>query len=251
MYGKSIHDEVADILLKHIQTDFVKDPLFYTRCIANSHAIYKLYSELYGYDVDGHGMLTKLINTIAKAYKARPDGLLIEAAGYNAYEHRNFLKNYYSGNYYGSPAKGALFSFNPKTGDARISGTLASLCGLETALANDGEKAIDIAIKKIVMMQAFSFFNGGLPMLFYGDGIGYTNNYSYKNDAGKNYDNRWMHRPLIDWEKNDLKNKKGTVEQKIFSATKKLITIRKSLNAFADTGNLTWMFPHNNTLLHL
>ena len=49
---------------------------------------------------------------------------------------RKFLKNYYSGTYHGSTAKGALFSVNPKTGDASISGSLASLCGLENAIEN-------------------------------------------------------------------------------------------------------------------
>ncbi len=173
------------------------------------------------------------------------DDYMIESAGFNAYHHRQFLKNYYSGNYYDSPARGELFSYNPKTGDARISGTLASLCGLEKALQDDDKNAINISITKILMMQAFSFFTGGLPMLFYGDEVGYTNDYSYKNDIAKSYDNRWMHRPLINWKKNDLKNVTGTVEERIFSATKKLISIRKKLDAFTDASNLTWLFPHN------
>ena len=41
------------------------------------------------------------------------DDYMITDAGFNAFEHRNFLKNYYSGNYNGSPAMGALFSSNP------------------------------------------------------------------------------------------------------------------------------------------
>ena len=70
------------------------------------------------------------------------DDYMIQQSGYNAYEHRQFLKNYYSGSYYGSPARGALFSYNPKTGDARISGTLASLCGLEKAIAENNKDDI-------------------------------------------------------------------------------------------------------------
>ena len=62
------------------------------------------------------------------------DDYMIQYAGYNPYEHRKFLKEYYSGARPGSPATGALFSYNPKTGDARISGSLASLCGLEKAI---------------------------------------------------------------------------------------------------------------------
>ena len=56
------------------------------------------------------------------------DDIMIEQAGYNSYAHRKYLKEYYSGVHPGSPAIGALFSSNPKTGDARISGSLASLC---------------------------------------------------------------------------------------------------------------------------
>ena len=57
------------------------------------------------------------------------DDAMIEQAGFNAWEHRKFLKEYYSGGYTGSSATGALFSVNPKSQDTRIRGSLASLCG--------------------------------------------------------------------------------------------------------------------------
>ena len=174
------------------------------------------------------------------------DDSMIGNAGFNPAEHRKFLKNYYSGNYHNSPAMGKLFSVNVKTGDARISGSLASLCGLEKALNHDDKTAVEISIQKIILMQAHSFFNSGIPMLFYGDEQGYTNDYSYVDDADKNYDNRWMHRPIIDWEKNKLAAKKGTTENKIFSLTKKLIAIRSSIPVLADMKNLTWLNIQNN-----
>lgn len=170
---------------------------------------------------------------------------MIAEAGFEPYQHRKFLQRYYGGDWPGSPAVGALFSVNPKTGDARISGMLASLCGLEKAINENSETGIHEAVQKILMMQAHSFFLGGLPMLFYGDEAGYTNDYSYLNDEGKSYDNRWMHRPLIDWKKNALAEKEGTVEERIFAGTKKLLAIRKSLDVVADTANLVWMTPHN------
>ena len=173
------------------------------------------------------------------------DDYMIREAGYNPYEHRQFLKNYYSGNFIGSPSKGALFSYNPRTGDARISGTLASLCGLQKAIEDNNENEISLSVQKILMMQACSFFIGGLPMLFYGDEAGYTNDYGYLQDGGKSYDNRWMHRPVINWEKNNLKDTKGTIEERIFSGTKKLLSIRKKLIAITDRSNLTWISPHN------
>ena len=174
------------------------------------------------------------------------DDNMIVNAGYDPYEHRKFLKDYYSGNYQGSTATGSLFSVNDKNGDARISGSLASLCGLEKALENIDRHAFETAVGKIMLMQAQSFFIGGIPMMFYGDEQGYINDYSYLTDKTKDYDNRWMHRPWIDWEKNKKASIKGTVENKIFTATKKLIAIRRLIPVLADKKNLTWVNTNNN-----
>ena len=173
------------------------------------------------------------------------DDYMIGNTGYNPYEHRKYLKEYYSGIYPGTPARGALFAVNEKTGDARISGSLASLCGLEDALQKADAPATELAIRKILLMQAQSFFIGGVPMLFYGDEAAYTNDYSYLQDPGKNYDNRWMHRPVIDWEKNKRVDQPGTAEHLIFTGTQKLIAIRKQLPVIADRKNLTWLTPHS------
>lgn len=173
------------------------------------------------------------------------DDSIIGSAGFNAYEHRKFLKEYYAGNHVMSDATGALFSVNPKTQDARISGTLASLCGLEKAIDQHDAEAINRSIAKIILMQAQSLFLGGIPMLFYGDEVGYTNDYTYLNDPGKSYDNRWMHRPMIDWKKNAKIDIEDSIEERIFSATKRLIQIRKKLSVLSDQKNCTWLSPHN------
>jgi amylosucrase len=94
-------------------------------------------------------------------------------------------------------------------------------------------------------MQAHSFFISGIPMLFYGDELGYINDYSYLNDPGKSYDNRWMHRPVVDWEKNKRIEMEGTIEHRMFSSTQKLLSIRKKLDVIADRKNLIWLTPHN------
>lgn len=175
------------------------------------------------------------------------DDYMIAQAGKDPYQHRKFMKEYYSysGEQWMSPARGALFSSNPKTGDARISGTLASLCGLEKAIIERNENSIAQSIQKILMMQAHSIFLGGLPMLFYGDEIGYTNDYSFQTDPGKSYDNRWMHRPVIDWEKVSKVEVEGSIENRVFTGVKKLLKIRKQKSLFSDSSNISWMSPHN------
>ncbi len=169
------------------------------------------------------------------------DDSMIVQAGFQPCAHREFLKNYYAGLLPDSPARGALFAYNPKTGDARISGSLASLCGLEKALEQNDIAGIDLSIQKMLLMQAMSFFIGGVPMLFYGDEAAFTNDYGYLDIPGKSYDNRWMHRPLIDWKKMEKIDESGTVENQVFSCLKKLISIRKKLPMLSDHSNITWM----------
>jgi amylosucrase len=169
----------------------------------------------------------------------------IASTGADPREHRIFLQRYYTGQYPGSPARGALFSANPRTGDARISGSLASLCGLESALGNWDPSGVETATARILMMQAHSIFIGGLPMLFYGDELGYVNDYSWKDDPGKHYDNRWMHRPPFNWEKNARIHQKGTTEASIFGSTRKMLELRRSHKVFSDLKNMTWLTPHN------
>lgn len=171
---------------------------------------------------------------------------MIMQAGFDPFLHRSYLKNYFSGVFPGSPAKGSLFSSNPKTGDARISGTLASLCGLEKATEEHDEEKANIAIRKILLMQAQSFFIGGVPMLFYGDEVGYTNDYTFLNDSGKSYDNRWMHRPVIDWKKIKKIDEPGSVEALVFSGTQHLLRLRKKMLVFADYSNIRWFATHND-----
>jgi amylosucrase len=115
---------------------------------------------------------------------------------------------------------------------------------LEKAIGDGDAAAIQLSVQKILLMQAHSIFIGGLPMLFYGDEVGYINDYSYLQDEGKSYDNRWMHRPVIDWKKNALAENIGTIEQQIFSGTQRLLAIRRRLPSVADHNNLFWLTPY-------
>ncbi|MCX8481213.1 MAG: alpha-amylase family glycosyl hydrolase, partial [Sediminibacterium sp.] len=169
----------------------------------------------------------------------------IHQAGFNAYLHRQFIKNYYIGNIENSNATGFLFAFNEKTQDARISGSLAALCGLEKAIKNNNEFLINESIDKIILMQAMGFLVGGIPMIFYGDELGYCNDYSYLHDSTKNYDNRWTHRPIIDWQKNEKRKNKNAIEYRIFTALQQIIFLRKKQTCFTDTNNIIWINPHN------
>ncbi len=161
----------------------------------------------------------------------------IIASGFEPVAHRRFLIDYYTGQYPDSNARGFAFGVNRKTGDARISGSLASLAGLETAMANNNQPAIENAILTIVLLHNLIMSFGGIPLIYYGDSVGTLNNDGYLQDSSKMHDNRWVHRPTLDWDVMGLRNEPGTVQQRLFSQIKQMIAIRKEIAAFADLNN--------------
>lgn len=173
----------------------------------------------------------------------------IRLAGYDPAPHRRFILDYYTGRFQGSPARGLPFGENPKTGDARISGSLASLVGLESALEAEDEAAIDAAIKTIVLLHSVILSFGGIPLLYYGDAIGTLNSLEYLADPSKAADNRWMNRSYFDWNKAKKRHETGSVEQRIFSSLKKMIALRKEITAFADFDNRQLLALDNPKLL--
>ncbi|MDD2915074.1 MAG: amylosucrase [Gallionella sp.] len=177
---------------------------------------------------------------------ADSDALL---SGYDPAQHRRFLVDYFIGRYSGSPARGLPFGENSETGDARISGSLASLVGLESALENNDEGAIDTAIKTILLLHSVILSFGGIPLLYYGDAIGMLNNLEYLADPYQRDDNRWLHRSRFDWSKAERRHQHGTVECRIFSALKRMIALRKEITAFADFDNRQLFVVDNPNLL--
>lgn len=161
----------------------------------------------------------------------------IIAAGYQPAQHRRFLLDYFTGQFDESAARGQPFGRNDKTGDARISGSLASLVGLETALEGGNPEDIDDAIRVILLLHSMILSFGGIPLLYYGDEIGTLNDCTFLEDENKAGDNRWMHRPKINWDLAGLRHQHGSVQQRIYDGLKKLIAVRKSLPAFADFNN--------------
>ncbi|WP_413719155.1 alpha-amylase family protein [Silicimonas sp. MF1-12-2] len=123
-----------------------------------------------------------------------------EAVGVTGPGHRSFLSDFYEGVFPGSFSRGALFGVNPETGDKRISGSFASLAGLEIALADGDAAATDNAVERIVMGHVLIAAYGGVPLIYMGDEIAMLNDYGYVEDPDHAHDSRWLHRPRMDWD---------------------------------------------------
>jgi amylosucrase len=154
--------------------------------------------------------------------------------GMKANDHRRFLNNFYTDRFPGSFAKGLPFQENPKTGDCRISGTCASLAGLEKALEDGNAEEIELAIRRILLIYGVIMTIGGLPLIYLGDEIGMLNDYGYRDDPAKADDSRWVHRPQADWTAYAQRNQTTTLQGHIYAGFQQLIGLRKQLPALAD-----------------
>jgi amylosucrase len=156
--------------------------------------------------------------------------------GISGYDHRRFLNEFYTGRFPGSFARGLSFQENPRTGDARISGTLASLAGLERALQTGEAEAIEHAIRRILLVHAVILSIGGIPLIYLGDEIGQLNDYGYRADPAKVVDSRWVHRPPLDEVRLEQRRDPNTIPGQIYARLSRLIAVRKATPGFAGNG---------------
>ncbi len=166
------------------------------------------------------------------------------AVGEDGFGHRSFLIDFYAGEFPGSFATGARFGFNPATRDARTSGTAASLAGVEQALARGDDALLDAAVSRLLALYAIAYGWGGIPLLYMGDELGLRNDHSYLDDPAHAADNRWMHRPWMDWEAAGRRHDPTTLEGRVFAGFRQLAEAR------AATPQLHGMHSRTTPLHH-
>lgn len=147
-------------------------------------------------------------------------------AGISGPGHRRFLSDFYSGSHAGSFARGDIFQENEETGDRRNSGSLASLAGLEAAKDAGNKALVEMALHRILMGYALMCSFGGVPLLYMGDEIGLLNDYGFEDVPEHAHDNRWMHRPQMDWA---VANAPEWPERALREGVKHIIRRRKGL----------------------
>ena len=154
--------------------------------------------------------------------------------------HKKYLNDYLTGKWPGSPARGELYNDDPRLGDARLCGTTASLCGVESARYEKDEAKLDWALRMDVMLHAYMFTLSGIPVLYSGDEVAQENDYGYHNDPLKAADSRYLHRGDMDWKRAELRKVPGTPEQRVFDALRQLETLRAAHRVF-DGGADVWI----------
>lgn len=155
--------------------------------------------------------------------------------GIDEVAHKKFLNDYFTGKGYNSDSRGELYNDDPRLGDARLCGTTASLSGLEAGQYEANADKIDQAIACDLMLHGYLLAQSGIPVLYSGDEIGQTNDYTYKNDPDKCADSRYLHRGNFPWDKVE---KKDAVAMRIFDALRHMEEIRASHDVFSCNANV-------------
>lgn len=165
--------------------------------------------------------------------------------------HRAFLSEFYSGRFPGAFARGATFQYNPRTNDRRISGSCASLAGLEQALETRDSRTADLAIRRVLLLYNLIFAFGGIPLLYMGDEIGLLNDHSFQDDPDLAGDNRWMHRPRMDWTRAAERADWWSPVGRVFGGLQAMLTARRRTAAFHAQAGAYPVWTHNEAVFGL
>ncbi|MBK8440613.1 MAG: alpha-amylase [Rhodobacter sp.] len=149
--------------------------------------------------------------------------------GLSGVAHRAFLSEFYEGGFPGTFARGALFQVNEATGDKRISGSFASLTGLEAALEAGDPAAADLAVQRMLMGHALIASFGGIPLIYMGDELALLNDRSYVGDLAHAHDSRWIHRPMMDWDRAATRHSGSDAAAVVFRGTRAILARRRAV----------------------
>ena len=173
----------------------------------------------------------------------------LDRFGMQQIPHKKFLNDYLTGKWPGSPARGELYNDDPRLGDARLCGTTASLCGVETARAEADEARLDWALRLDLMLHAYMFTLSGIPVLYSGDEIAQENDYSYHDDPLKSADSRYLHRGNMNWQAAELRHDETTPEGRLFAGIRQLETLRAEHRVFDGTADVWIVDTRDDSVL--
>ena len=149
--------------------------------------------------------------------------------GWDGAAHRRFLSDWYAGQFPGSRACGLVFQHNPATDDRRISGTAASLIGLEDDEAKRDATAAELDLAALRLAHAIVYGWGGIPVLWSGDELATPNDPDWAAEPGHEDDNRWAGRPRLDADRVARRHDRTTSEGRAFTDLARLAQVRRAL----------------------
>ncbi len=165
--------------------------------------------------------------------------------------HKRFLNDFFTGRYPGSFARGELYNDDPSSGDARLCGTTASLCGVEMALDNQDEEALAKAVRLDLMLHGYMLTQSGIPVIYSGDEVGQFNDYSYRENPAKAADSRYLHRGSFGWELAEKRKEPGTMQARLFHGIRRMEELRREYSVFSNQAAVWTADTYDSSVLCL
>ncbi len=169
--------------------------------------------------------------------------------GWDGPSHRRFLSSFYAGELDYSYAEGAHFQEDFVSGDRRTSGTAAAMTGISRARRLGDRTALDLGIDRLVLLHALAASYGGVPLLYMGDELALDNDTTFTADPWRAEDNRWMHRPRMDWDVAARRTDPQSVEGRVYGALARLMAVRAQTPELRAGGTVTPLDHDNDHVL--
>ena len=98
-------------------------------------------------------------------------------------------------------------------------------------------------------MYAVAFSFGGIPLIYMGDELATRNDPRWREDPAHGGDNRWMHRPPMDWALAARRGDPDSLEGRMFAAIRALAGARRTLLALRSGGTTEILPTENRSVL--
>ena len=174
------------------------------------------------------------------------------AVGEDGHLHRRFLADFYAGDFPGTFARGARFQPDPRTGEARTSGTAASLAGLEAALEQRRRA------RRWSSRCAASCCSTRSPSptaacrsSTWATSSACATTTAWAADPSRREDNRWMHRPPMDWAAAERRADPASVEGRLWAGLRRLVAARRATRAAHAQGAAEPLWTGNDHVFGL
>jgi amylosucrase len=106
-------------------------------------------------------------------------------------------------------------------------------------------------VRRILLLYAVAFAHGGVPLVYMGDELGLRNDGTYTADLTRRDDNRWMHRPWMDWAAAGRRHDPGSIEGRLWAGLRRLIDARRATPAVHAQGRTDPLWTGNEHVFGL
>ncbi len=177
------------------------------------------------------------------------DFFFLKGMGMDEIPHREYLNTWFTGRMPGSDSRGELTQNDLILENAGISGTTASLCGIEAAVYERDDYKLQKYLNLDVTLHCLLLSAFGLPVIYSGDEIGQLNDYDYRRDPKKKYDSRNLQRGKMNRDHLAMRHDFTTRQGQMYSRFIQMVRIRREHEVFDSRASLWTLETWNDHVL--